>query len=290
MSIFVNKEMRALIPPLSEEELEQLEENVVREGIRDPLVTWPQPDGREMLIDGHNRFDISCRHNGIPFKIVRKEFADMDEAKAWVIRNQFGRRNLSAYDRSVLALKLKPLIAEKAKEQQARKSVSQKSVEQKPIDTQKELAKIAGVSHDTIHKVDVIEQKATETIKQQIRDGKKSINQAFIEIKEQERNRMDFSAKAALQEAENRHADFQESKKITIKEAEQDKKDIAEIARSRSRELYNAIKKILFIAAGGIDYSVISKRTVSTSEIQKLESELDIAIATLAKIKNAIGG
>lgn len=54
-------------------------------------------------------------------------------------------------DRSVLALKLKPLIAEKAKEQQIRKSVSQKSVEQKPIDTQKELAKVAGVSHDTIH-------------------------------------------------------------------------------------------------------------------------------------------
>lgn len=289
MSIFINKEMRALIPPLSEEELEQLEKNVVREGIRDPLVTWPQPDGREMLIDGHNRFDISRRHNGIPFKVVRKEFADMDEAKAWVIRNQFGRRNLSAYDRSVLALKLKPLIAERAKERQGTRT-DKGNIVQNSARSRDELAKIAGVSHDTIRKVDVIEQKATERTKQQVRDGEKSINQAFIEIKEQERNRMDFSAKAALQESENRHADFQESKKITIKEAEQDKKDIAEIARSRSRELYNAIKKILFIAAGGIDYSVISKRTVSTSEIQKLESELDIAIATLAKIKNAIEG
>lgn len=56
-----------------------------------------------------------------------------------------GREKLSAYDRSVLALKLKPIIAEKAKEQQIRKSVSQKSVEQKPIDTQKEVAKVAGV-------------------------------------------------------------------------------------------------------------------------------------------------
>ena len=36
-----------------------------------------------------------------------------------VFLNQFGRRNLSAYDRSVLALKLKPIIAEKAKENQA---------------------------------------------------------------------------------------------------------------------------------------------------------------------------
>ena len=46
---------------------------------------------------------------------------------------------------------VKPVIAEKAKEQQVRKPanfVLQKSVEQKPIDTQKELAKAAGVSHE----------------------------------------------------------------------------------------------------------------------------------------------
>jgi len=53
--------------------------------------------------------------------------------------------------RGELALKRKHIIAAKAKENQIRKpkSVPQISVEQK-IDTQKELAKIAGVSHDTI--------------------------------------------------------------------------------------------------------------------------------------------
>lgn len=62
------------------------------------------------------------------------------------------------YDRSVLALKLKPVIAEKAKEQQGtRTDISQKSV--KSHDTQKELAKVAGVSHDTIHKVEPIRQR-----------------------------------------------------------------------------------------------------------------------------------
>lgn len=51
--------------------------------------------------------------------------------------------------RSILALKLKPVIAEKAKEQQGtRTDISQKSV--KSHDTQKELAKVAGVSHDKI--------------------------------------------------------------------------------------------------------------------------------------------
>jgi hypothetical protein len=79
----------------------------------------------------------------------------------WVIHNQFGRRNLSAYQRSVLALKLEALFEIKAKEKQKESggAVPQKSVKP-PIDTQKELAKVAGVSHDTIMKVKVIEQKA----------------------------------------------------------------------------------------------------------------------------------
>ena len=45
-------------------------------------------------------------------------------------------------------MKLKSVIAEQANEHQGeRTDISQKSVES--IDTQKELAKIAGVSHDT---------------------------------------------------------------------------------------------------------------------------------------------
>lgn len=43
----------------------------------------------------------------------------------------------------------------------------QKSV--KAVNTQNELAKIAGVSHDTIHKVEVIQQKAPEETKKALK-------------------------------------------------------------------------------------------------------------------------
>jgi len=51
-----------------------------------------------------------------------------------------------------------PLIAEKAKEKQGmRTDLLQNSVESyKPIDTQKELAATAGVSHDSIWKIEKI--------------------------------------------------------------------------------------------------------------------------------------
>lgn len=291
MSIFVNKEMRALIPPLSEEELDQLEENVLAEGIRDPLVTWPQPDGREMLIDGHNRFDISCRHNGIPFKVVRKEFADMDEAKVWVINNQLGRRNIHELDKAALLAVEEKIVARQAEERQrSTRFGGDGKISTAAGATRDIMGEKMGVSGKQYEKLKTINEKATEHTKQQIRDGEKSVNRAYIEIKEKERKKSDISARAALHEAEERNADFQQSKTVSIARIEQNKEDVAEIAKSRSDELYNAIKKILFIAAGEFDFSVINRKTVGIAEVDRLEGELYVAIETLTKIRKMIGG
>lgn len=127
--ITIDNEFQNLIPPLTDEEFAQLEKNILRDGIRDALITW-----HGILIDGHNRYRIAQKY-GLTYRTVEKQFTDRNDAERWIILNQFGRRNLSAYDRSILALKLKPIIAEKAKEQQIRKpeSVLQKSAKQKPI-------------------------------------------------------------------------------------------------------------------------------------------------------------
>jgi DNA modification methylase len=52
--------------------------------------------------------------------------------------------------------------------------------------TVKKIAEIAGVSHDTIFKVEKIDEKAPEEIKQKIKDGKITINKAYSYIKGQE--------------------------------------------------------------------------------------------------------
>ena len=92
----INPELRALIPPLTEEEKRLLEEIVVSEGCHDPLVVWG-----DVLIDGHNRYDI-CTRRDVPFRVVQREFADKHEAKDWIIRNQLGRRNLTPEQRAYL--------------------------------------------------------------------------------------------------------------------------------------------------------------------------------------------
>lgn len=180
VNINIDSEFKGLIPPLTSDERQGLERSLLAEGCRDALVLWG-----DTLIDGHNRFEI-CTRNNIPFKTVQKEFADRRSAIEWIILNQFGRRNLPSHERARLALRLKPVIAEKAKENQYSgvnqytESLSQNSVKPSArIDTQKELAKIAGVSHDTIAKVEKIEKSAPEPIIEASRKGEISVNAAY---------------------------------------------------------------------------------------------------------------
>lgn len=179
----INQEFKKLIPPLLDEEFKQLEKNCIKEGIRDAILLW-----NHFIIDGHNRYEIAKKNN-LDFKTIEKEFKDENQVKEWMILNQFGRRNLSNYQRSVLALQLENVFKEKAKENQGvRTDILQKSAESlKPIDTRQELAKVAKVSHDTIAKVKTIEAKAPEEVKEKLRTGEVSINQVYQGIKREEK-------------------------------------------------------------------------------------------------------
>jgi DNA modification methylase len=188
----INQDFKKLIPPLVEDEFKQLEKNCLKEGIRDAILLW---DG--FIIDGHNRYEIAKKNN-LDFKTLEKDFKDENEVKEWMILNQFGRRNLSNYQRSVLALQLEDVFREKAKENQGiRTDILQKSAESlKPIDTRQELAKVASVSHDTISKVKTIEAKAPEEVKEKLRAGEISINQVYQGIKKEEK-KVNFEQKKA---------------------------------------------------------------------------------------------
>lgn len=97
-----------------------------------------------------------------------------------------GRRNLFLYQRAEVALKLEPLIREKARERQVeggKEKVIQKSVN--PVHTNKELGEIAGVSYDTIARVRVIQKKAPEDVKQKIIDGGLSIHEAYTNLRQE---------------------------------------------------------------------------------------------------------
>lgn len=180
----IDSEFQSLIPPLSGDEYDRLEKSILIEGVRDPIITW-----NDTIIDGHNRYHI-CQEHGIGFKTAHREFESRDAAKIWIIENQFARRNLTKYDRGVLTLQLKPLYAAEAKRRSGeRTDLRQISDEGSYGRTDEQLAKLAGVSRDTIRKIEVIESEAAKGnevamgARDAVKDGKKSIHAAYGEIR-----------------------------------------------------------------------------------------------------------
>lgn len=180
MELKTRKLFADLIPPLSIEERGELENSIMDEGCRDAICVW-----NGVIVDGHNRYEI-CKRRKRAFRVKEMSFDNDEAAVAWIIRNQFGRRNLTAMQRAELALKLKDAIAAEAKKRQvsqlkkgAEKPVPQKSAERKSGETRDELAKMAGVSHDTIAKVEKIVAEAEPEVVEAVRKGEMSINAAY---------------------------------------------------------------------------------------------------------------
>ena len=98
MELKIDPEFAEKIPMLTPEEYEQLEANILEDGlVINPLIVW-----NGVIVDGHNRYRVLQNHPEIPFQVHRKEFADRYEAVAWICKNQLGRRNLTPTQRKYL--------------------------------------------------------------------------------------------------------------------------------------------------------------------------------------------
>ena len=91
INLKIDPEFQNQIPPLTDDEYRQLEENILKEGkLLSPLIVW-----NNTLVDGHNRYAILQKHPEICFSTMPLRFENREEAIAWICRNQLGRRNLS---------------------------------------------------------------------------------------------------------------------------------------------------------------------------------------------------
>ena len=87
----IDPEFASKIPPLREEEMKQLEENILADGVViNPLIVW-----NDVIVDGHNRYHILQKHPEIQFTTYEKQFPDRYAAISWICKNQLGRRNLT---------------------------------------------------------------------------------------------------------------------------------------------------------------------------------------------------
>ena len=170
--MIIDKEFENLLPPLSEEDYKGLEESIKADGCRDPLVVWG-----DTLVDG---------------QIVKRDFPDREAVILWIIINQMSRRNLTPFQRSELALRLKPKLTQEAKERmeaQLKQNADKDKIPQrneKKGQVREQLGEIAGVSGKIIDRVETILTKGTKEDIQEVREGKSSISGKAKEIKQRE--------------------------------------------------------------------------------------------------------
>ncbi|HEX5312131.1 plasmid replication/partition related protein [Aquabacterium sp.] len=198
MNIVVKEELRVYIDPLTPEEHEALERSILSEGCRDALVLWG-----DVLVDGHNRYGICMKH-GIPFQTVQNpRFQSMEDVHLWMIDQHLGRRSVSDFQRGVLALRKKEILAAR---QQARVATADPAQPESapaegqapwegetdpkvaaalatlpapdPLASREAIARAARISSTTVSQIEKIQKAAAPELVEAVKAGVISINAA----------------------------------------------------------------------------------------------------------------
>lgn len=194
---------------LTDEELGLLEKSIKNEGCRDPLVIWKE---KNILVGGYHRLHFCQKHNK-HYRVIKQPFANEMEAKIWIIEDNKTRRGHSDspyYDCEKVIEEFEDYFRNLALEQKKKAGKSygrgtKGKVLQpigKAIHTDKELAKLAGWSSETIRAVRLIMKygKAQDKELLRARRAPVSIKEEYQRIKSQERWKIIFKRIRARQE------------------------------------------------------------------------------------------
>lgn len=203
--LLINDVFKDLIPPLSFEELNILEQSILDHGITDPIQTW-----NGYIIDGHNRYNISKKHN-ITFQVKELEFNSEEDAKIYIINKQLGRRNINSFVKLELSEKLRDELKKKGKENQGYESKSSFAINGKTeikdnnqegldfifpkVDSRKEIVKITGTSNGIVSQFDKIKKVIDEPTKEKLRNNETTIGKVYKEIKNKEYKQKEIKLK-----------------------------------------------------------------------------------------------
>ncbi len=192
MHLTVNPELKAYIDPLTPDEHDALERSILAEGCRDALVLWG-----DVLVDGHNRYGI-CQKHGLPFQTVQNpRFQTLEDVHLWMIDQHLGRRSVSDFQRGVLALRKREILAERrtrilatspspqdlppdeeAPAPMAAQDPAAAALEPRPLHSREDIAKAARLSSSQVVMIEKIQKQAAPELVDALKAGAVSLNAA----------------------------------------------------------------------------------------------------------------
>lgn len=196
MNITVNEDLKAYIEPLTADEHEALERSLLAEGCRDALVLWG-----DVLVDGHNRYGI-CQKHDLPFNTVQNpKLKTLEDVHLWMIDQHLGRRSVSDYQRGVLALRKREIVAERRARAQALANEARPTdamaepnedeaaldaaakaavLEPKPLQSREDIARAARLSSNQVSMIEKIQKQAAPEVVAALKAGELSLNAAAV--------------------------------------------------------------------------------------------------------------
>ncbi|HPZ75109.1 MAG TPA: DNA methyltransferase [Candidatus Pacearchaeota archaeon] len=194
-------EYAKLFPPMSNEEFEELVEDIKQNGQLEPIILH---EGK--ILDGRNRYN-ACLKLGIKPKMKDYDGENLDPL-SFVISKNIKRRHLTASQKALLALEIKPLLEKEARKRQATKSRGlqrdevlsakmheavninetnkQKNIQIKKGRSDEQAGKIIGVSGRYISQAEKVKKEAPELV-EKIMAGEMNLSEASKEIKKKQR-------------------------------------------------------------------------------------------------------
>ena len=162
----------------------------------------------DVLVDGHNRYGI-CQQHGLPFQTVQNtRFQSMEDVHLWMIDQHLGRRSVSEFQRGVLALKKREIIAERRAQAAAAVVAAKAEAAQSPggqapwegdtdpvvakalatvakvpedaLDTREALARAARLTAAQVKAIEAIHQNAAPEVVAAVKSGELSLNAAAV--------------------------------------------------------------------------------------------------------------
>lgn len=185
-----------IFPIMNDKEFKELKKDIEEKGLLEPIVLF-----EEKILDGRNRFK-ACKELNIKPKFKKY---DGDNALGYVISVNLKRRHLNESQKSLVALKYKPLFEEEAKKRQQLRKGKQAGATVELIPPLEEgkardkLGEVFGVSGRYIDMAEEIQEKKPEIV-EEILNGKKKVASVIRDIK--------------LEEQENQIEKLEKEKKI----------------------------------------------------------------------------
>jgi N6-adenosine-specific RNA methylase IME4 len=163
--------------PISKADYDALKDSIAKDGLHYPIIVNQNGD----VLDGHNRLRV-CQELGIEPSFEIKQFDNDLLEERFVRIININRRHMNDFEKAEQALLLEPIESELARQRELAGKKTLSPDEPRVGRVKEIVSKAVNLSPTTYFRAKTIIEKAPEELKEKVRSGKTTINNAYSQV------------------------------------------------------------------------------------------------------------